>query len=48
MGNNTQFSRKEMEERLPDYVFDRLGDEERIQFEKSLPNYPDIIKKSLM
>ncbi|HRS02114.1 MAG TPA: hypothetical protein P5545_06140 [Bacteroidota bacterium] len=45
MGNNTQFSRKEMEERLPDYVFDRLGDEERIQFEKSLPNYPDIIKE---
>jgi anti-sigma-K factor RskA len=45
MENNVQYSRKEMEERLPDYVFDRLGDEERNKFEQSLPNYPDLIKE---
>jgi len=33
---------KSMQELLPDYVFQRLSDEEKNKFEQSLPNYPDL------
>jgi len=34
---------KEMQELLPDYVFGRLPDEEKINFEQLLPMYPDLV-----
>jgi hypothetical protein len=34
---------KEMQEWLPDYVFGRLHDEDRITFEQFLPQYPDLV-----
>ncbi len=37
-----EFSRKEMEELLPDYLFGRLSAEESKRFERSLPQYPDL------
>ncbi|MFN3270826.1 MAG: hypothetical protein ACK42G_09575, partial [Candidatus Kapaibacteriota bacterium] len=36
------YNRKEMEERMPDFIFGRLNPEEKETFERSLSNYPDL------
>ena len=43
MDSNLIYTRKEMEERLPDYIFGKLDEAEKNIFEKSLPEYPDLI-----
>ncbi len=42
---NEEFSYKEMQELLPDYTFERISEEDRVRFESTLPNYPDIQKE---
>ena len=45
MDNNIKYSRKEMEERLPDYIFGKLEQDERNIFEQNLQFYPDLVKE---
>lgn len=45
MNNKKLYNRKEMEERLPDYIFDELSIEEKEIFDNSLPDYPDIAEE---
>lgn len=40
-----QFNEKEMQERLPDYIFGNLEQTQKVIFEKSLPNFPEITKE---
>jgi CHAT domain-containing protein len=40
---NIKFTRKEMEENLPDYIFERLSPENVRKFEQTLPEHPDLI-----
>lgn len=42
---NDRFTYSQMQENLPDYIFDRLSIEERQRFELTLPEYPDIQKE---
>lgn len=39
------FNRREIEERLPDYIFERLDSAEKELFEISLQNFPDLIQE---
>lgn len=45
MDEKINFTRKEMEENLPDYIFNRLSPDNIIKFEQSLPDYPDLIEE---
>ena len=45
MNENNLLSYKEVEELLPDYLFDRLNDEENKKFEASIVNFPDLEKE---
>lgn len=45
MDGNLKYNRKEMEEHLPDYIFGKLEESEKIIFEQSLPDYPDLISE---
>ncbi len=40
--NNSKLSLKQMQELLPDYVFDRINEDDKLVFEQSLPSYPEI------
>ncbi len=40
--NNEKLTYKQMQEMLPDYVFGRTIESDRLAFEKCLPDYPDI------
>lgn len=40
--NNSKLSLKQMEEFLPDYVFERISEDDKFNFEQCLPNYPEI------
>lgn len=40
---NFKWTRKELENNLPDYLFNKLSELDRAEFEKELPNYPDLI-----
>lgn len=42
MSNTGKLSYKEMQELLPDYVFDRLSENEKTLFEQELERYPDL------
>lgn len=39
---DAQYTRREMEERLPDYIFHRLGADETEIFERSIAEFPDL------
>lgn len=41
----TQYNRKEMEDRLPDYIFGRLGADEVEIFDRSVANFPDLAQE---
>ncbi|MGB9702083.1 MAG: hypothetical protein ACPL1A_05055 [Candidatus Kapaibacteriota bacterium] len=43
MQDKIKFTRKEMEENLPDYIFERLSPENVRKFEQTLPEHPDLI-----
>ncbi len=43
--NYIKFNYNEMLERVPDYIFDRLNSDEKILFEKNLPEFPEVIKE---
>lgn len=45
MTNPNKYSYQEMLERLPDYVFGKLQDEERTIFELSLSDYDDLVEE---
>ncbi len=45
METNIKYNRREMEENLPDYIFDRLNFESKEIFERTLPNFPDLIEE---
>jgi hypothetical protein len=45
METNTKYNRREMEENLPDYIFGRLNSESKEIFERTLPNFPDLIEE---
>jgi len=40
--SNRNFTHKEMQELLPDYIFGKISPKEKSIFENSLPDYPDI------
>ena len=42
MKKDKNFSYKQIQELLPDYVFNRISDEEKIKFEQELPKYSDL------
>ena len=42
MENNSTYSYKQMQDMLPDYVFNRISLEEKALFENTLPLYPDL------
>lgn len=46
MENEIKYNRTELEENLPDYLLGKLSDEERITFESSIKDYPDLIQLS--
>ena len=43
MDTNEKYSYKELQEMLPDYVFGRLSEDEKLRFEFTMPDYQDII-----
>lgn len=42
---NKKFSYKQMQENLPDFVFGRLSNEDSKIFERTLPDYPDLVEE---
>lgn len=46
MENEIKYNRTELEENLPDYLLAKLSDEEKIKFESSVKDYPDLIQLS--
>lgn len=40
--NTRKFTYKEMQEHLPDYVFNRINDEDRLIFENTILDFPDL------
>ncbi|MFA6571690.1 MAG: hypothetical protein WCT77_10720 [Bacteroidota bacterium] len=43
--NKTELTYEEMQENLPDYVFNRIAPEDKESFELNLPKYPDLQKE---
>jgi len=43
--NNPKLSYKEMQEQLPDYVFGSISEENKMRFESTLPDYPDLLEE---
>jgi hypothetical protein len=39
---HSKLSYREMQEHLPDYAFGRISDEDKLRFEATLPDYPDL------
>ena len=39
-----KFDEKKMQELLPDYIFDRLNNQDKLDFEYNLPQYPEVSK----
>eukprot|EP00825_Cyclidium_porcatum_P016088 TRINITY_DN19248_c0_g1_i1.p2 TRINITY_DN19248_c0_g1~~TRINITY_DN19248_c0_g1_i1.p2 ORF type:complete len:262 (+),score=31.41 TRINITY_DN19248_c0_g1_i1:595-1380(+) len=37
-----KFDEKKMQELLPDYIFDRLNNQDKLDFEYNLPQYPEV------
>lgn len=42
---NSKFTYKEMQDNLPDYLFGRISVSDKIKFESTLPDFPDIKKE---